>query len=167
MLKRLVSALLCAVLFAAAAPGAWATEECELGTTERFVEALEEENLFYAYCGVDGMYEIVKIGFDTDKIKDLEMTWFFNTNEKNVIIIWQPFEYDESLYDELLEELNELNKDYSFIKWSAGDDSARIRIEMDLIIRDNENLGEICLGAMARYLDIMNETYERLLPYEA
>lgn len=166
MLKRLVCILLCTVLIAAAAPGAWA-KGCELGTTEKFMEALDEEGLFYSYEGEYNVYEVVEISFETKVIDDLEMIWFFDSNERSVTVAWQPFEYDTSLRDELLEELNQLNAEYSFIKWFTVDDSDKIMTQMDLIIRDNENLGEICLDAMKFYLETMDESYERLLYYAA
>lgn len=67
------------------------------------------------------------------------------------------------MYDELLEELNALNEEYYFVRWVAH--SGYVFAQMDLMVRESDELDKLFGEALDRFSNILDETQLRLLPY--
>lgn len=164
LMKRLISLLLCLLLIHAAAPGAFALEY-KLSTTLEFLELIEERDYVFS-DREDSSFpgETLGLHFDPDDVYTAQFFWFFEDDESRVTILSKDLiEYDESMYDELLEELNALNEEYYFVRWVAH--RGYVFAQMDLMVRESDELDKLFGEALDRFSNILDETQLRLLPY--
>lgn len=163
-MKRLISLLLCLALVVAIGPQAFATKY-KYSSTEKFVELLEEYDYTYTVLGSLGdVLELVEVKSETLFCDEIELLWSFK-GEEVFIVINNIIAYDENSCDGLMEMLNDMNYEFSYMKFFSN--RGFVLAEMDLLLREDEYFQDICLEAMQLMLDNVDAAYLFLLPFEA
>lgn len=163
-MKRLISLLLCLALVVAVGPQAFATEY-KYSSTEKFVELLEENDYTYTVLGIFGnALELVEVKSETLFYDEIELLWSFR-GEEVFIVINNIIAYDENSCEGLMEMLNNMNYENSYVKLFSN--GGFVLAEMDLLLQEDEYFQDICLEAMQTMLDFVDVAYLFLMPFEA
>lgn len=78
--------------------------------------------------------------------------------------MWDVIEYEEVMEPVILGIVNDLNEQYMYAKWTADDDFT-VTASMDVLLRPNEDTGEILLQAVRNLVNIVDACYPELAPY--
>ena len=155
-------AMMMAVLFFAAPALA---ENVNHETTALFIEHLDEEGYHYTYQGSDDNdYDRMQMSFEGDNCAPLVNLFFDASEERCSLRVWDVIEYEEVMEPVILGIVNDLNEQYMYAKWTADDDFT-VTASMDVLLRPNEDTGEILLQAVRNLVNIVDACYPELAPY--
>ena len=128
-------------------------------STKQFITTLDENEMSYTYLGVDNNdYDIVNVSFTGDNT-DIDIRFFFSNNgEDCAIVVWYLIEYDEAFDIAVYQAVNELNRDYRFLRFFADTDYS-VTAQIDVIFHAGDDIGAICFDAMWYVVDICDTVY--------
>lgn len=140
-------------------------ENVNYETTALFIEHLDEEGYHYTYQGIDDNdYDRMQMSFEGDNCDPLVNLFFDASEERCSLRVWDVIEYEEVMEPVILGIVNDLNGQYMYAKWTADDDFT-VTASMDVLLRPNEDTGEILLQAVHNLVNIVDACYPELAPY--
>lgn len=160
-MKKLVSLLLAVCMIAACSVAFAMPKNVTYANTVRFLQALEAADINYSYLGIDqDDDEHVRLTFDDE----VNINFFFTQdNEECNIRIWNLVELNPDSIGEAYRICNELNYNYKFCAFYVDPSDNTVTMSMDLILRDSDDMGDICFEALVRVLRIYQNGHEALL----
>ena len=165
-MKRRISLLIALILALCTAGPAFAVpDNVQYDATRDFLQELEEQNVLYAWRGVDeDKDEVVTI---TYSLLDGDVTVYFYFEEDDQhcdIFAWDLIEFEESRLNEIYEVCNELNCTYKYCTFFAEPEYFSLSVSMSLIYRAPV-YSEICFEALIHTVNIIDEAMETLADY--
>ena len=147
-MRKLVSLLLAVCMIAVCSVASAIPGNVGFANTARFLQALEQYDLNYSYLGLDE--------YDDDHVRitlgeDISINFFFTMdNEECNISIWNVVELNPESIEEAYRICNELNARYKYCTFYVDTSDNTVTMSMDLILRDCDDAGDICLEALDR-----------------
>lgn len=165
-MKKLVCLVICAMLLIVFnAPLAFAASPVYSNTAE-VVQLFDKMGIKYSLQGM--------LDSDTEWItlrnKGEECTYdiaivFNSDNEEANIRVVSLIEYSEYTYASVLQTINALNQEVKWAKFYALEDDKTIWVEMDVILREEDDSAEYVLEAVLHIAQIIDYAYPKLAVY--
>ena len=165
-MKKLLSALLCALLAVSLVSGAFAATAV-FDSTRTALTYLDSIDLSYDYYGLDedGDELIIVPNSDSELGIEYEMYCFFDRNGENCYIyLWDLITFEDADYVRVLQVCNDLNDTYRFVTFTVDPSDNTVYVTVDLIYRDNE-VDQIFWEGLCHVVNIVHEGYPLLAPY--
>lgn len=138
----------------------------QYNNTQKFLDALDENNFKYTYKGVDNNNrEKVVFPYSGDNIEcDVQIA--FSDDEEDIsICVWNVIDFDKKYLAGVIDVIDTLNYKYRFVKLYADRTDWSVTAYMDLIVRQNADVGDIAVEGVARMLSILEDEYPALKVY--
>ena len=132
-------------------------------TARSFMTKLESRDLKYTYNeAIEGRNENVRVSFNGKYGNTVALTFFIDPDGTTVNI--KVFTICKCLEEKLMEmyvQLNQLNYEYRWVKFYLDEDN-EVTVSGDAVVTP-ETAGEELFELMARYLNIIDEVYPRIM----
>ena len=166
-MKKMMAMVLAALLMMAFLPAGAEGAQAEFTSTQSLLDALDADGIdYYEYNGIDSDGdEWVTVPNDGDNVSfDIEC-FFCSDNELCSLRIWNFIDYDAENYAQILEIVNDINASYRYVSCYADTSDNSVTVSMDVIIREDDNAGDIVYEGLAWIAVLADEFYEQLSPY--
>ncbi len=133
-----------------------------LRTAENFRAEMDKKGLKYKNLEElsDGK-AVALVGWERD-MTQYDMTLFFHEDNRSLTIrIFKLFNVPIDKRLQILEQMNEFNANYRWLKFFIDKDS-RASVQMDALINEN-NSGEVAIELMLRANSIIDKTYSAFM----
>ena len=162
-----VLALVLALLFVIGACSSVCAQTATLKSTQAFIDELDLMGIKYNMKGLDANgNEVVTVTNKEDDGYTYTVTFFFDeSGERLSIRIWNVIEYNELDFTKVLRACNSLNYQYKYLKFYADETDNTVTAAMDQIYCDGD-AGDVAIEVLFRSVNIMNDGYEVLAPYD-
>ena len=166
-LKKLLAVLLVLGLFMCLSITAFAVN-AQYGPTKEFLKVMDREGHKYNYMGIDeDDDEQINVSFSGDNLDAIDVKIFFDEDLDSVSMrAWSVIYFDKADYAEVLEQVNELNSDYKYVKFVVDTNDMSVDAEIDCPLRDDANAGEIAYDGLYYIVMIVDEAYPELEGFE-
>ena len=159
-MKKIAALFLAVCLLSASSVAFAVPKNVQYNNTIRFLQAMDDHDLSYNYQGLDSDNdEHVTIGYEG---KITVHFFFTEDNDECNIRVWDVVQLKSSNVQKAYQICSQLNYRYKWCAFYVDDTDNTVTISMDLILRDNDDAGEICLEALVHIIMIYNEGYEVL-----
>lgn len=168
MKKLLLVALILALLTSSCIGLAEDVAVASYASTQSFLDVCADNEVYCMLINdLEGSTdELVRIdSYDTENQTTVCFYIYFDEEQRHAYIrAWDIIEFQESDRGTVLEILNQMNHDFSYLTGFAEDDNT-VSIKYDIIFTDADDAGLICLEAMSRIASILRRVYPALVPY--
>lgn len=168
-MKKLTAILLLAALCAALRLPAFAETETppQFSTTKSFIAELEENDLAYAFHGVDKDGDERVTMNNKDENFAYTINIYFDENEEQAtVFIWNIIAFEDADFVNVLRAVNNLNCSYKYIRFYVDESDNTVTCAMNLILHDEDDAGDIVLEGLLRAASILQKAYPQLAPYK-
>ena len=165
-MKKLVCLVICAMLLIVFnAPLAFAASPVYSNTIE-LIQLFDDMGVKYSFHGMlDSDTEWITLSNRGDECTyDIAILLNSDNEEANIRVI-NLIEYNEYTYASVLQTINALNEEVKWAKFVALEDDNSIWVEMDLILREEDNSAEYVLEAVLHIAQIIDYAYPKLAVY--
>lgn len=165
-MKKLLSALLCALLTMSLCTGALAAT-ATFSSTRSALSYLDSIDITYELYGLDedGDELVIIPNTDSEVGAEYDVYCFFDQNGENCYIyIWNLITFDDADYLKVLQACNDINDTYRFVTFTVDPSDNTVYVTVDLIYRDND-VDQIFWEGLCHAVNIIHETYPSLAPY--
>jgi hypothetical protein len=131
--------------------------------TQKATDVLEEQEIIYTYLGVGSDGEDgVLIQFSEDDF-DFDMRVYFHEDNESVhLLVWDLITFQKEDFAAVVNVCNHLNAEYRFITFHAEKSDNSVTATFDLVVRPNDDIGDIVFEAMGWMEYILLEGYPYL-----
>ena len=166
MMKRFAASALALLLTLSLSAGALALpQEVEYRSTRRFLELMDDQKVKYTYEGLDGEKdEVVRVVYRLEEENVSFRLFFSEDGEHCSIYAWNLIAFDPADTDQLLREINGLNRLYNYCVFTLDESDSTVAACTDVIFRTSGS-DEICYEALRNMARIVNAGLDVLLPY--
>lgn len=139
----------------------------QYGTTQAFLNSLDEAGYHYSWLGVDSDNdEHIRLTFEGDYMSDIVTNWYFSEDPQRVgVRVWDIITYSGQNYQNVLETLNNVNSSYRYVCLYADTSDNTVTAKFDMPIRQ-ESCGPMCVEMLERLLNIVDVGYNALKQYD-
>ncbi len=164
-MKRMIVWLVVCVMLIASTNIAFA-ERAKYANTKAFLAKLDEVGYTYTVLGInDDKDEWVTLGMRGDKVS-FNIDYYFNEDNSEVRIrVWDLLSFKGSDLSNVLHTVNELNLNWRYCTWFVFEDDNTVSVSFDVLLRENEDVGDIVYEAMYHVCSIIDLGYESLEKY--
>lgn len=162
-MKRILSLSLVLCLILCFSPSAFAVSP-QFDLTKEITDTLDEEHVRYTLAGLteDGAEEFLYVTYTGDYLDTIEVDIFVSEEYDSVqMYCFAYVEYNPSDYINILHAVNQMNKEYNYVKFFCDEDSNTVSACYDGFLIDGvagalayEMLGSIVTIADEAYNDI-------------
>ena len=167
-MKKLLSALLCALMLMTACAGALAeAANATYTSTRTFLTYMDRKGINYEIYGIDddGDELIIVPNGDKEAGIEYEIYLFFDDNNENCYVyVWRLIEFTDANYLRVLQTVNAINDDYRYVTFTVDEDTNSVFVTIDLIYRDND-VDAIVWEGLMHVVNIIHNAYGALAPY--
>lgn len=136
-------------------------------SAQAFLDVCDANDVYYVVHTLEESgEELVRVdSFDFENQITVSFYIYFDAEQGHAYIrTWDLIAFQESDKPAVLEVLNQLNHDYSFLSIFAEDDCT-VSAKYDIIFTDSDSAGSICFEAMCRIASILQSAYPSLAPF--
>ena len=168
-MKRLLALTLCCLCLMTLGASALAAE---YEPTRLFLEALEEDDFFLEGYDVspvemgldDSGNELVAVQLNIEGLPDNVGICFRDTETSCTMYLFDVIQFDPADRAELLELVNDFNKDYRYMRWYLMDDNT-VNAQIDPLFRTGDGCGESLVETLSMLIRVAQSCLPELEPY--
>lgn len=165
-MKKLIAALLLAVMFTAMFVPALADEPA-YATTRSFIATLEENDLAYEFVGKEyDDDEHVKLENEDENFAYTIHVYFDKDEDVATVLIWNIIEFNEVDYADVLRAVNNMNYSYKYTRFYIDESDNTVTCAMNIILHDNDSAGDIVLEGLLRAASILKSAYPQMSSFD-
>ena len=123
----------------------------------------------YTYDGLtDNNKERVHVIYNGDYMDSIRIDLFFSDDNMYVSLrCWDIIHYSDADFAKVLRVCNKINSNYKYTTFYADESDNTISASIDIILLEDVDCSEITRENMLRLVNIVDENYELLAPYDA
>ncbi len=167
-MKRYIAALLALVLAFGFSAGALASST-EYAATGQFLDCLQSRGVKYTYDGMsDNGKERVYVIYNGDNKDSIRVDLFFSEDNMYVSLrCWDIIHYSDADFAKVLRVCNKINTDYKYTTFYADESDNTVSASIDIILLEDVDCAELTRENMLRLVNIVDDNFELLAPYDA
>ena len=163
---RRTIALLIALLVITSGISAFAVpNSVAYSSTRDFLTVLDNESIRYSYDGINNDNdERVKVSYSLDDTKITVICFFKEDTKSCSMRVWNFIDYEASDANQVIQTLDQLNSKYRWVKFYSDASDNSVTVSLDAVFRNND-VGEICRECLRHIVNICDDCYTILKPY--
>ena len=164
-MKKLIALLMTVLMVLAMTTPALAVG-ATFANTSSFLDVMDEKGFIYTLVGVDeDGDEKVTVEDVCENFSATIRLYFSPENDLVDLYTWEIIAFDDEDLADVLLAVNQANCDYRYVRFYVDMSDNTVSADMNVIVREDENAGEIVLEAAGHMANIMDEVYETLASY--
>ena len=135
--------------------------------TNELLKVLDKCNLTYTVSGIDDQnYEYIEFVMPYSEADRCKVTCVFSQDNSYASLrAWDLITFDPNNSGNLMNTINQLNRTYRYVRWSADTNDNTVDLYLDLIIREGSEVQDIIQEAFLRLYAILGDASPELKPF--